>query len=371
MRSKKLADNRPEVYLSPPPSPSKDDVPCIGPRHIQISGDVTLAAYSPNPSAETKQLLAERERGGYNKRCTNPKIIANLNKTFEEIMEYHRQYVVRQNSASSSAVIDNFQPQLPNGTQVAWYRFIITLEGQLVCSINDSRFEEYSHQSMCQRAHKAIKPNMDLQNQTHLLAAGELGFDDQANLVCVSNGSGHYRIPHGTINSILLPCLQREGFTQEQINHLNAQRYGAESNQFLPITNYDADHHIPIRNYLAGTHQRVNELIKALPPKQAEKKPGLAIIVPPPVFRNPFSNDINGDSKIVVSDPFSTSPGKRHREEEESLPSLHAPPPKRPGISLFGDPVLSNPGQLSSNSGNHENNDNNTDRSGYHSPKLR
>ena len=352
-----------EVYLSPPPSPSKDDVPYIGPRHIQISGDVTLAAYPPNPSAETIKLLAERERGAYNKRCTNPKIIANLNKTFEEIVVYHHQYVARQNSASSSAVIDNFQPQLPNGTQVTWYRFIITLEGQLVCSINDSRFEEYSHQSMCQRAHKAIKPNMDLQNQTHLLAAGELGFDDQANLVCVSNGSGHYRIPDGTIDSILLPCLQREGFTQEQINQLFVQRYGAENNQSLQIADYDADHHIPIRNYLAGTHQRVNELIKALPPKPAEKKVGSAIIVPPPVLSNLFSNDLNGDSKIVVSDPLSTSPGKRHREEVGSLPSSFAPPSKRSGISLFV-----HPGQLPPNSGNHENNDNNTDRSGYHSP---
>ena len=349
-----------EVYLSPPPSPSKDDVSCIGPRHIQISGDVTLAAYSPNPSAKTKESLDERERGGYNKKCTNPKTIANLNKTFEEIGQYHRLYVGK-NSTSSSAVIDNSQPQLPDGTQVTWYRFIITLEGQLVCSINDSRFEEYSHQSMCQRAHKAIKPNMDLQNQTHLLAAGELGFDDQANLVCVSNGSGHYRIPDGTIDSILLPCLQREGFTQEQINQLFVQRYGAENDNFLLITDYDADHHIPIRNYLAGTHQRVNELIKALPPKPAEKKVGLANIVLPPVFGNPFSEDLN--FKTVRRGPFSTSPGKRHREEEGSLPSLHAPPSKRSGISLFV-----HPGQLSSNSGNHENNDNNTDRSGYHSP---
>ena len=89
-------------------------------------------------------------------------------------------------------------------------RFVVTQEGFLLLFSNEDQNELCSHS----RGNGWTIEGGD----NPLLAAGELVFDKDGNIIGASNRTGHFRVPFDTLWKVLLPCLAAHGLTEDQIN---------------------------------------------------------------------------------------------------------------------------------------------------------
>jgi len=289
MRHSSLSHNPSSLNVEKPPaSPTRNSDPIPLTKLINIQGN-NLTAYRPNPSPEASERMSKVEL------CPWLRYKGDLTKINTSLSQISGEQPILKSGSSSS---DKRQTLNLGGSDIMLYRFIVTVEGQLICATNNPDFEEFSHISIANRSNTEDAP--------YLLAAGELGFDHSGKLTFVSNRTGHYRIPSETLHTVLLPCLECHGYSVEDLQQLYVrpcsieQPTGGEPAQFF--LDYTSS------SYTEYFNQKVGDTPTSIVPEN-----------------NPPNELLPSDDSTTQHQHCSTQSLLRHRDNKENRPHRRQP----------------------------------------------
>ena len=300
---------------SPPSSPSRTSDPIPLKKTVVIHSQ-NVTAYRANPSPDALERMSKVQL------CPWLKYKGDLTTINTSLSQISREQPILKSSSSSS---DKREMLILGDSYITLYRFIVTVEGQLICATNNPDFEEYSHSSMVERA--------DTEHAPYLLAAGELGLNELGKLTFVSNRTGHYRIPLETLRGILLPCLEAHGFSVEDLQQLYVRFCSIDTPEGSePAQSFSDYTSSPYANYFNG--ELVSERKEQVRESKRERAKSLSLLFSSNVETNlPYANSSpargvgiftsvsSAPSSISQSADSSAANNKKRKREDSSLSS--------------------------------------------------